>query len=57
MFKSLEETAILIKGISETIKSEAKILGIVGASLLRNLLIGKGIIKAGETTVRASENV
>ena len=51
MVKSLEETAILIKGISETIKNEAKILGTVGASL------GKGIIKAGETTVRASENV
>ena len=32
------------------------LLGILGASLLGNLLTGKGIIKAGEGTIRAGEN-
>ena len=44
--KSLEESGLLIKGVSETIKNEAKeekggflemLLGILGASLLENL--------------------
>ena len=49
--KSLEKSGLLIKGVSETIKNEAKklkggflsmLLGTLGASLLGNLLIGKG---------------
>ena len=32
------------------------LLGILGASLLGNLLTGKSIIKAGEGTIRAGEN-
>ena len=45
-----EESGLLIKGVSETIKNEAKkqkdeflgiLLGTLGASLLRNLLTGK----------------
>ena len=32
------------------------LLGILGASLLGNLLASKGIIKAGEETIRAGEN-
>ena len=49
--KFLEESGLLIKGVSETIKNEAKklkggflsmLLGTLGASLLGNLLIGKG---------------
>ena len=60
--KSLDESGLLIKGISETIKNEAKeqkygflsmLLGTLGASLLGHLLIGKDIIRAGEGTIRA----
>ena len=55
--KSLEESWLLIKGVSETIKNEAKeqkggflgiLLGTLGASLLENLLTGRGTIRAGE---------
>ena len=62
MVKSLEESGILIKDVRETIKNEAKeqkggflgtLLGTLGASLLGNLLTGKGTIRAGEGTVRA----
>ena len=63
--KSLEESGLLIKGISETIKKEVKeqkggflgmLFGTSGASLLENLLIGKVTIRAGEGTIRAAEN-
>ena len=62
--KSLEESGLLIKDVSETIKNEAKeqkvgflgmLLGTLGASLLGNLLIGKSTIRSGEGTVRAAE--
>ena len=51
--KSLEDSGILLKGVSETIKNEAKeqkggflsmLLGTLGASLLGNRLVGKGVI-------------
>ena len=32
------------------------LLGTLGASLLGNLLTGKGTIKAGEGTIRAEQN-
>ena len=32
------------------------LLGTLGASLLENLLWGKGTIRAGERTIRAGEN-
>ena len=60
MLKSLEESGLLIKGVSEAIKNEAKeqkggflsmLLGTLGASLLGNLLTGKGTIRAGEGTI------
>ena len=63
--KSLEDSGLLIKGVRETIKNEAKeekgeflrmLLGILGASLLGNLLTGKGTIRAGKETIRAREN-
>ena len=44
--QSLEESGLLIKGISETIKNEA-----LGASLLGNLLKSKDTIRAGESTI------
>ena len=62
--KSLEESGLLIKGISERIKNEAKeqkggflgiLLSTLGASLLGILLTGKGTIRAGEETIRAGE--
>ena len=62
---SLEKSTLLIKGISKTIKNEAKeqkwgflsmLLRItLGASLLGNLLTGKGTIRAGEGKIRASQ--
>ena len=61
MVKSLEDSAVLLKGVNETIKNEAKeqkeaflsiLLGTLGASLLRNTLAGKGVIRAGEGAIR-----
>ena len=55
--KSLEESGFLIKGVSETIKNEAKkqkgrflsmLLGTLGTSLLGNQLTGKGAVRAGQ---------
>ena len=63
IIKNLEDSDILLKGESKTIKNETKeqrvgflgmLLGTLGASLLSNLLTGgKGIMKAGEGIVRA----
>ena len=60
--KSLEDSGILLKGVSETIQHEAKeqrggfLLGTLGASLLGDVLSkglsGKGVIRAGEGTIR-----
>ena len=60
--KSLEESGLLIKDVSKTIKNKAKeqkggflgmLLGTLGASLLGNLLTGKDTIRAGQGTIRA----
>ena len=62
--KSPEESGLLIKGLSEKIKNEAKEqkgrflgiwLGTLGASLSANLLTGKGTVRGGEGTLRAGE--
>ena len=54
---SLEESKLLIKGISETIKNEAKeqkggflpmLLGTLAHNMLGNTLTGKWVIRAGE---------
>ena len=54
--QALEDSDILLKGVTKTIKGETKeqkggflsmLLGTLGASLLRNLLSGKGIVRAG----------
>ena len=68
IIKSLEDSGVLLKGVSETIQHEAKeqrggflsmLLGTLGASLLGDVLSkvlsGKGVIRAGEGTVRAGE--
>ena len=59
--KSLEESGLLIKGVSKTIKNEAKeqflgmLFDISGASLLGNLLTGKGAVRAGKRAVATSQ--
>ena len=54
--QAIEESNILLKGVTKTIKNETKkqqggflsmLLGTLGASLLRNFLSGKGIVRAG----------
>ena len=65
IIKALENSGILLKGVSKAIKNETKeqkggflsmLLGTLGASLLGNLLSGgKGIMRAGEGLVRAGE--
>ena len=63
--KSLEESGLLIEGVRETIKNEAKeqkggflrmLLGTLRASLLGNLLTVKGTIRAGEGAIKAGEH-
>ena len=62
--KSLKESGLLIKGISETIKNKAKeqndgflgmLLGTLSASLLGSILSRQGIIRAGEETIRVNQ--
>ena len=61
IIKALENSGILLKGVSKTIENETKeqrggflsmLLGTLGASLLGNLLSGgKGIMRAGEGSI------
>ena len=53
--KSLEDSGLLLKGVTETVQNEVKeqkggflcmLLGTLGASLLRNLLTGRGVNRA-----------
>ena len=71
--KSLEDSGLLLKGITESVQNEVKeqkggflsmLLGTLGASLLGNLLTrkgvnkkGKGINRAGEGIIRAGERI
>ena len=61
IIQALENSNILIKGVTKTIKNERKeqkggflsmILGSLGASLFRNLLTGKEILRAGSGNKR-----
>ena len=60
--KSLEESGLVIKGVTQISKNEVKeqrggFLGmLVGASLLGNLLTGKGTIKTAGGLIRAIES-
>ena len=60
--KSLEDSGLLLKGVTETVQNEVKeqkggflsmLLGTLGASLLGNILAGKGMNRAGEGFLRA----
>ena len=65
--EALENSGILLKGVSKTIENETKeqrggflsmLLGTLVASLLGNLLTGrKGIMKAGDGIVRAGNGI
>ena len=71
--KSLEDSGLLLKGVTESVQNEVKeqkggflsmLLGTLGASLLGNLLTrkgvnkkGKGINRAGEGIIRAGERI
>ena len=64
--KSFEESGLLIKRISETIKNEAKeqkggflpmLLGTLTATTLGNASSGKGVIRTGEGIIRAGQNL
>ena len=57
IIKSLEESVLLVKGISEIIKNETRerkggflpmLLGTLAPSILGNALTGKGVIRAGQ---------
>ena len=62
--KSLEDSGLLLKGVTESVSNEvteqkggflSMLLSALGASLLGNLLAGKKINRAGEGIVRAGE--
>ena len=61
--KFLKDSGLLLKGVSKTIQNETKeqrgeflsmLLGTLGASLLGNILAGKGINRAWEGVIRAT---
>ena len=64
--QALENSNILLKGVTETIKNETKeqkggfltmLLAALGASLLGNLLADKGIVRAGSGNNKGKEIV
>ena len=64
--KYLEESGLLIEGVSQTIENKAKehtgrfigmLWGTLGASLLRNLWAGKGNFRVGKDIVRACQDI
>ena len=55
--KSLENSGLLLKGVTKTVQNEVKeqkggflsmLLGTLGTSLLGNLLTGRGVYRAGK---------
>ena len=64
--KSLEDSGLLLNGVTESVKNEVKeqrggflsmLRGTLGASLLGNLLTGQGINKKGKGIHRAGEGI
>ena len=64
--QALEDSNILLKGVTKTIENEAKmqkggflsmLLGTLGASLLGNLLSGKEIVRAGSGNEKGKGSV
>ena len=61
--QALEDSNILLKGVTKTIENETKeqkggllsmLLGTLGANLLGTLLTGKGIVRAGSDCLSSS---
>ena len=66
IIEALENSGILLKGVTKTIENETKgqrggflsmLLSTLGATLLGNLLTGKGMVRAGKRIVRAGEGI
>ena len=67
IIEALENSGILLKGVSKAIENETKeqrggllsmLLGTLGASLLDNLLTGgKGIMRTGDGILRAGSGI
>ena len=62
--QALEDSGILLKGVTKIIRNETKeqkviitIFNYVITMLLGNLLTGKGTVRAGEGTVGAGERI
>ena len=64
--KSLEDSGLLLKGVTGSIENEVKkqkggflsmLLGKLGASLIGNLLTGKGVNKKGKESIRAGDGI
>ena len=64
--KSFEDSGLLLKWVAESVQNEIKeqkggflsmLLGTLGASLLGNLLTGKGVNKKGKGINRAGEGI
>ena len=62
---SLEESGLLIKRVSKTIKNKGKeqngrflsmLVGTLGTNLLGNLVTGKDTIRTGEGTIKAGQD-
>ena len=65
IIQALEDSNILLKGVTKTIKNETKeqkggflsmLFGTLGASLLGNLLTGKGNVRAGSGNKKVKGN-
>ena len=63
--KSLEESGLLLKGVTESVQNEIKekggflsmLLGTLGASLLGNLLTGKGASHTGKRVNKKGKGI
>ena len=64
--KLLQNSGLLLKGVMQSVQNEIKeqkgeflsmLLGTLGASLLGNLLAGKGVNKKGKGIHRAGEGI
>ena len=64
--KSLEDSGLLLKGVTKTVQNEVKeqkgrflsiLLGTLGASFLGNFLTGKGVNKKGKGINIAGEGI
>ena len=64
--KSLKESGLLIKDVSETVENKANeqkegflgmLAAILGASLLGNFLAGKGVVRGVDGVIRTGEGV